>query len=414
MLLELVGFLTDLGGEAYFVQTKLSKAQETRHRNLRLLNAAAVETAATKRGFPYFAILWAIYYVNRGRYAMHSETFKAPKVTGTVIYSGIPILLGGLHGRMGDFPLGPASMHSFLNRDTPIYFFLCPQWSFSDPSYLAINAKSLVERMRRFPQHRYTVLLNDPIDQLTLAREAPDIVSYVWNTNCTADEKYFSFNSGTGACMYDAVYTARYSSYKRLHLAREIDNLCLITRAVTDGQADSLRQMLPNAFIPNFDGSRSFRVLKATEVSEYLGRSGCGVMLSRLEGQTRAIMEYLMVGLPVVTTPNFGGRDRFLTPSNSIFVAAEAHAVAAGVRFVSRAGFDRASIRTEALRGMQMEKQRLVDIVNDVITSNGEMAVTLEALYLPHKTSSVVNRLDHFFHELGWVMPKSEEFVSDH
>lgn len=345
---------------------------------------------------------------------MHAATIKLPKVTGTLIINRPPIILGGLHGKSGDFPLGAASLDAFVDRQCPIYFFLCPQWSFSDPSYLSINISAIAERMRRFPQHRYTVLVNDPVDQMTLAREAPDIVSFVWNTNCTANEGYFHPNYDVGMVEYDAVYTARFSVYKRLYLASEVKNLCLITRAINSEQINGLRQTLPSAYVPNFSESGLFRVLSAPEVSEYLGKSRCGLMLSRVEGQTRSIMEYLLAGLPVVTTPNFGGRDRFLTPSNSIFVAAEPNAVAAGVRFVANAGYDREAIRADALRGMVLERRRLVDIVNAVITLNGEAAVTAESLYLPHKTSSVVNKLSHFFDELQWEVPQPSEFISAH
>lgn len=339
--------------------------------------------------------------------------FKYPTVTGVVINKDPPIILGGLHGRAHDFPLGSASLDAFMQNERPMFFFLCPQWSFTHAAYLKINVEALKDRAKRFPQHTLTVLVNEPTDLILLKKALPSASVFVWNTNCTADVARFAAPPAEPCeAAFDAVYNARFSGYKRLELAGRTERLCLISRGFGPQHVEALRASLPGAYIPNIGDDSLPRVLPPEEVAAILLRSGCGLMLSELEGQTRAIMEYLLCGLPVVTTPNYGGRDRFLTPSNSLFAAPDPVSVAKMVKVAQRAGFDRHAIRAEAIRAMAVERHLLAEIINEVIGAKGEKRIALEDLYLPHKTSSATNKLPYFFMELGQDVPPQDAFVS--
>ncbi|MFY9291618.1 MAG: glycosyltransferase [Methylorubrum rhodinum] len=339
--------------------------------------------------------------------------FKHPRVMGTLICKDPPIILGGMNGRAHDYPLNSASLDAFIGHERPMYYFFCPQWSFTNAAYLKTAVDALTDRMKRFPQHTYTILVNDPIDLPTVRAALPGVGVHVWNTNCTADPAAFSGPPVEAIePEYDALYNARYSPYKRIELAAKVERLCLISRGWNTSQVGALRALVPNAYIPNIGENDQPRVLVPKEIASIAARSRCGLMLSGIEGQTRAIMEYLLCGLPVVTTPNYGGRDRFLTPSNSLFAGPDPMSVAATVRMVPEIGFDRHEIRAEALRAMEKEKRLLVQIVNSVIEAKGERTVRLEELRLPHKTSSEPNRLSYYFTELGYELPPPEAFVS--
>ncbi|MFY9295011.1 MAG: glycosyltransferase [Methylorubrum rhodinum] len=342
-----------------------------------------------------------------------AEPFKHPRVMGTLICKDPPLILGGMNGLPNGYPLNSASLDAFIGHQRPMYYFFCPQWSFTQPKYLKTAVDALKDRMKRFPQHTYTILVNDPIDLPTVRAALPEIGVYVWNTNCTADPKAFSGPPiEPTEPEFGAVYNARYSPYKRIELAAQVERLCLISRGWKAEQAGALRSLVPNAYIPNIGEDDQPRVLPPKEIASISARSRCGLMLSGLEGQTRAIMEYLLCGLPVVTTPNYGGRDRFLTPSNSLFAAPDPASVAATVAMVPAVGFDRHAIRAEALRAMEKEKNLLVQIVNVVLQAKGERAIRLEELRLPHKASSEPNRLSYYFTELGYELPPPEAFVS--
>jgi glycosyltransferase involved in cell wall biosynthesis len=70
-----------------------------------------------------------------------------------------------------------------------------------------------------------------------------------------------------------------------------------------------------------------------------LNQAYCGLALSAIEGGMHASMEYLLCGLPVVTTESLGGRSYFLNSNNSIFVDDNSDAVLSAVNELKK-GFN--------------------------------------------------------------------------
>ena len=54
--------------------------------------------------------------------------------------------------------------------------------------------------------------------------------------------------------------------------------------------------------------------LPAKEVNAALNRAAVGLCLSRMEGANYASLEYMLAGLPVVSTPSIGGREMYFDP----------------------------------------------------------------------------------------------------
>jgi len=91
--------------------------------------------------------------------------------------------------------------------------------------------------------------------------------------------------------------------------------------------------------------------------------SRVALALSAKEGAMFASMEYLLCGLPVVTTRNRGGRNRYLTPQNSRFVAARPEAVARAVAEFVAAPPDPLSVREEVLGLVRRDRLAYLDIL---------------------------------------------------
>ncbi len=92
-----------------------------------------------------------------------------------------------------------------------------------------------------------------------------------------------------------------------------------------------------------------------------------GGIFSAKEGACYASTEYLLCGLPVITTASKGGRHVWYTPQNSITVEATPEAVAAGVQLalhkLATGEFDRQKIRQHAVdmcQGFRIELVRKV------------------------------------------------------
>ncbi|MDF3073372.1 MAG: hypothetical protein K0S54_1039 [Alphaproteobacteria bacterium] len=99
-----------------------------------------------------------------------------------------------------------------------------------------------------------------------------------------------------------------------------------------DRYAAELRASLKQAtFVNRPQPHDAYRWLASHEVVEWCNRSHVGLCLSASEGAMRASMEYLLCGLPVVSTPSIGGRDIFFHPSFARIVEPEPQQIAAAV-----------------------------------------------------------------------------------
>lgn len=102
---------------------------------------------------------------------------------------------------------------------------------------------------------------------------------------------------------FDAVYIARITPFKRHQLATEIENLYLIG-AYSEREKDYALSTLEA-----FPTAKKVSSVSSYCVPFHLAKANCGLCLSETEGAMFVSMEYLLCGLPVVNTPNTGGRD---------------------------------------------------------------------------------------------------------
>lgn len=276
------------------------------------------------------------------------------------------------------------------------FFFISPMWSFDSPVYRQKVLDGVNSAARNFPQHSYTMLLNDPLDFDIREELDKSVGMFVCGEHSLVDTDLFRV--APQQCEYDAVYIAANHPYKRIGLAWRIKRLCLIAKNISPD--DFARIELPHSSVtcPNVEGG-IYRALSPAEVSSFLARSGCGLILSHYEGQNRATIEYLLGGLPVVTTPSRGGRDRYLTPANSIVTEAKSEAIAEAVTYAASAGFDRISIAGAARAAVQAERARLSDIIDKVLDRHEVAPIGLYSKAIPHNAFSRPNSLAHYFRE---------------
>lgn len=123
---------------------------------------------------------------------------------------------------------------------------------------------------------------------------------------------------------YDALYVGRLTPFKRHHLASLVNRLALVAGNLhgSDGASD----------IPNYV-YRNEQHLSSREVCEKINQSHCGLILSEVEGACFASSEYLLCGIPVVSTHSFGGRDVWYDDYNSIVTEANPIKIKEAVEF---------------------------------------------------------------------------------
>lgn len=144
----------------------------------------------------------------------------------------------------------------------------------------------------------------------------------VWvHHNAWLDERRFT--PRPGARDFRAILVSQLAPYKRVHLAARVRGLALLTAPLFPAHQ---RQALEG-----FEEVQVLDKVPSGDVAAVLNRGQSGLMLSEEEGGCFASSEYLLCGLPVVSTPSRGGRDVFYTPENALLVEPTPEAVARGV-----------------------------------------------------------------------------------
>ena len=126
------------------------------------------------------------------------------------------------------------------------------------------------------------------------------------NQNCFLDENLFEIRASEK--IYNAVYTARRAPFKRHFLASRVDKLALIAG---DNSGTSIEDLPDHVYLND-------RHLNSSEVIDKLAQSKVGLILSEFEGACYSSSEYLLCGIPVVSTRSYGGRDIWYNSYNSL------------------------------------------------------------------------------------------------
>jgi glycosyltransferase involved in cell wall biosynthesis len=117
-------------------------------------------------------------------------------------------------------------------------------------------------------------------------------------------------------------------------------------------------------------------------VAAALHRCSVGGIFSAEEGACYACTEYLLCGLPVITTNSIGGRNMWLNASNSITVEATPEDVAQGVQQslakLAKGEFDRVRVRREAVQLAERFRAELVSKVMQICREKGGAAANDE------------------------------------
>lgn len=199
----------------------------------------------------------------------------------------------------------------------------------------------------RFSVNRLVVMANS-YEDLEIFHELGATRSFFCNHNCWLDFNLF-VQDETVEKVFDLVINTRpEKNMKRPHLAAGVQKLAVIRGAlVRHNDYWPLEQLAP--LYMNNNGR-----LRLDEVVGILNKSYCGGIFSEKEGACYSSSEYLLCGLPVISTPSLGGRDYWYNEDNSIIVDADAGSVARAVEIaverLKRGDWSPKAIRTTHVR----------------------------------------------------------------
>ena len=251
-------------------------------------------------------------------------------------------------------------------RERQVHILLGTFWSLSDrPDIVTAN---LARCAAQHPNFRVTLLVNDAVD-LVAARELA-LPAELVNQAAFLDETIYDIMPGVEQ-RFAAVYNARLAWYKRHELARATAGLKLIVIGADPETCGQLTELLPGCTIAQCRDS-SIVWLSACEVAWHLNTARCGLCLSQAEGAMLASAEYLLCGLPVVTTRNRGGRDWLFAHDYAFYCEDDPAAVAAMVTRVSQAEISRQLVRESAVEKIRRERLVLFKLMECLFTEHGQ------------------------------------------
>lgn len=167
------------------------------------------------------------------------------------------------------------------------------------------------------------IILSNTIEDLEIFHSLGMTRSFFCNQNCWIDYELFYHKKMDK--MYDMVMNSRpEKGTKRPYLADKVDNLAIIRGAlVRHSDYWPLEQLNPKYI--------NKQRLTPTEVVNILNSAYCGGIFSYKEGACYSSSEYLLCGLPVISTKSLGGRDFWYNSNNSIIVDDDVDSVKDGV-----------------------------------------------------------------------------------
>lgn len=267
-------------------------------------------------------------------------------------------------------------LHKILCEERLILLYLFP-WctKAEDIPTIADEVKS---RLRDFPRHRIILLCNEKFTVEPLLRHG--VEALFCNQNAFVNERVFR-PFLTVEKRYDAVYNACMTPYKRHPLASEVKSLMLMTYRYsgthsTDYEME-VRTLLQHAdWVKNSFGDKD--KVSTDELVKYYNLARSGLCLSEIEGSMFASIEYMLCGLPVVSTPCVGGRDTFWDPEFVTIAEPEPTAIAEAVDDLVRREVDPNLVRSNTLKKVEIHRQTLRKALSEEVSADA-----LEIPWLP-------------------------------
>ncbi len=245
-------------------------------------------------------------------------------------------------------------------------------------SYHTFERQDRRERLRQevllfkrvFRQHDLRFICPTETEH-ALFLEAGILPSYFINKNAFVDEALFRIVPEEEK-RFDAIHNGQLAPYKRHEFAARVDNLGVLTYRRTNSQTNDEYARQIDALLPHATWlSRPDHTIPPRDVPSLLNQARVGLCLSKEEGPMAASMEYMLCGLPIVSTRSLGGRDVFFDPEYVRIVDDDPDAVADGVREMIARDIDPEYIRRKTLDKIHLHRQKFVALIQEVYERHG-------------------------------------------
>ena len=253
------------------------------------------------------------------------------------------------------------------SRHRVVHLLISLSWAHDSDTMIEQLKLWLAQHLRRYHSHRVIFMANSEAEHRMMTAAG---LENAWvNGNAFVSPAIFIALPGSEK-RFDAVYDARISPFKRHDLAAGIKSLALITGRISyhhdESYVRSIRDILPQAHWFNDPLAADYQWMSFPEINSALNQCRVGLCLSAEEGAMYASIQYLLAGLPVVSTESRGGRDEFFAREYVRIVADNKDAVAAGVREMCNCIVSPEEIRRRTLEKIHQHKMRLFELLDSI------------------------------------------------
>jgi glycosyltransferase involved in cell wall biosynthesis len=279
-----------------------------------------------------------------------------------------PIFLTGMafNSMLG---IAPAFGRAYGRR--PAAFLIYPCWSVEGAHRAGKVIGAARAHQAEHPEHELLFICNTGAERDLLARSGLD--AHLLNKNLTVSDTVFR-PLPDAQVEFDAIYNARFDPRKRHELAAAIERVAYVgyldplmgsPEEQSELAAGLLRRNRGHALLNPIE--RGLPVTLPPEgVNAALNRAAVGLCLSSIEGSNYASIEYMLAGLPVVSTPSVGGREIYFDHEFCIICDPEPAAVRDAVEALKSRKIPRDHVRARTLAKIEPARRRFLSFMDDL------------------------------------------------
>jgi len=235
------------------------------------------------------------------------------------------------------------------------FFFVYCGWNHSE--WFASQAIKALDSLGLSP-NQFFYLFNSEAEKKALQQVG--FVGELINQNAWLDESLVMRPLGLPR-IYDAIYVARRSAFKRHMLAEQVPGLAIVAG---NNHGNDLAPVPPAVYL-------NPEPLSPNQVCEKINQSYCGLILSEEEGACFASSEYLLCGIPVVSTYSKGGRDVWYDDYNSIVCDPDPKQIADAVAYFKAHPRDPEVIRANHIEEARKHRLCFIEVFERVLHQHG-------------------------------------------
>jgi len=206
-----------------------------------------------------------------------------------------------------------------LNREYNIKNNMKPIVLVSNSWYCKMDEE--IENILIFSDNYEIIFLSNTIEEQKYYREKLKIECLFVNHNTFINETLYFIEENIEK-KFDIFVNSTFSPYKRLEFTKLINNIAYVGRYPEDYDIKNIN-LNENVCFLNFKDNiftkENHRWINPEEINKISNKCLMGGIFSKIEGSCFSSGQYLLCGLPIISSKSIGGRDIWYNEKNMIY-----------------------------------------------------------------------------------------------